>query len=51
VDFPEAAKAVNDYPIAALAKAPNPAAAAAFVAYIESPEAKQVLTAAGFQTP
>ncbi|MER7668494.1 molybdate ABC transporter substrate-binding protein [Kitasatospora sp. NPDC096128] len=51
VDFPEAAKAVNDYPIAALAKAPNKDGAAAFVAYAQSPEAKQVLTAAGFQAP
>ncbi|MEU4114474.1 molybdate ABC transporter substrate-binding protein [Kitasatospora sp. NPDC028055] len=51
VDFPEAAKAVNDYPIAALAKAPNKDGAAAFVAYVRSPEAKQVLTAAGFQAP
>ncbi|MFJ5116472.1 MULTISPECIES: molybdate ABC transporter substrate-binding protein [unclassified Kitasatospora] len=51
VDFPEADKAVNDYPIAALAKAPNKDGAAAFVAYIESPEATQVLTAAGFQAP
>ncbi|MET8623921.1 molybdate ABC transporter substrate-binding protein [Kitasatospora sp. NPDC004669] len=51
VDFPEADKAVNDYPIAALAKAPNKDGAAAFVAYIQSPEAKQALTAAGFQAP
>ncbi|MFI8081237.1 molybdate ABC transporter substrate-binding protein [Kitasatospora sp. NPDC086009] len=51
VDFPEAARAVNDYPIAALAKAPNKDGAAAFVAYIQSPEAQQVLTAAGFQAP
>ncbi|MFJ3789986.1 molybdate ABC transporter substrate-binding protein [Kitasatospora sp. NPDC090091] len=51
VDFPEAAKAVNDYPIAALAKAPNKDGAAAFVAYIGSAEAQQVLTAAGFQAP
>ncbi|PBC76753.1 molybdate transport system substrate-binding protein [Streptomyces sp. TLI_235] len=51
VEFPEAAKAVNDYPIAALAKAPNAAAAAAFVAYIQSAEATRALTAAGFQTP
>ncbi|KJK60045.1 molybdate ABC transporter substrate-binding protein [Saccharothrix sp. ST-888] len=51
VDFPEAAKAVNDYPIAALAKAPNTNGAAAFVAYIQSAEARQVLTAAGFQAP
>ncbi|GAA1387399.1 molybdate ABC transporter substrate-binding protein [Kitasatospora putterlickiae] len=51
VDFPEAAQAVNDYPIAALAKAPNKGGAAAFVTYVQSPEARQVLTAAGFQTP
>ncbi|MFG2905587.1 molybdate ABC transporter substrate-binding protein [Kitasatospora sp. NPDC048286] len=51
VDFPEADKAVNDYPIAALAKAPNKNGAAAFVAYVRSPEARQVLTAAGFQAP
>ncbi|MDH6575287.1 molybdate ABC transporter substrate-binding protein [Kitasatospora sp. MAP5-34] len=51
VDFPEAAKAVNDYPIAALTKAPNSAGAAAFTAYILSPEGRQVLTAAGFQAP
>ncbi|MFH8380520.1 molybdate ABC transporter substrate-binding protein [Kitasatospora sp. NPDC018058] len=51
VDFPEADKAVNDYPIAALAKAPNKDGAAAFVAYVQSPEAKQALTAAGFQAP
>ncbi|MEU8510110.1 molybdate ABC transporter substrate-binding protein [Kitasatospora sp. NPDC048722] len=51
VDFPEAAKAVNDYPIATLAKAPNKDGAAAFVAYVQSSEGKQVLTAAGFQTP
>ncbi|MEE1787524.1 molybdate ABC transporter substrate-binding protein [Streptomyces sp. SP17BM10] len=51
VDFPEAAKAVNDYPIATLAKAPNKDGAAAFVAYVQSPEGKLALTTAGFQTP
>jgi len=51
VDFPEAAQAVNDYPIAALAKAPNTDGAAAFVAYVKSADAKRVLTEAGFQTP
>ncbi|MFI6152698.1 molybdate ABC transporter substrate-binding protein [Kitasatospora sp. NPDC051170] len=51
VDFPEAAKAVNDYPVATLAKAPNKDGAAAFLAYVTSPEARQVLTAAGFQAP
>ncbi|BFV56152.1 molybdate ABC transporter substrate-binding protein [Kitasatospora sp. CMC57] len=51
VDFPEAAKAVNDYPIAALTKAPNADGAAAFTAYVRSADARRVLTAAGFQTP
>ncbi|MFI6443971.1 molybdate ABC transporter substrate-binding protein [Kitasatospora sp. NPDC050543] len=51
VDFPEAEKAVNNYPIAALAKAPNSAGAEAFVAYIRSAEAKQVFAEAGFKTP
>ncbi|WP_405020092.1 molybdate ABC transporter substrate-binding protein [Kitasatospora sp. NBC_00070] len=51
VDFPEAAKAVNDYPIAALTKAPNADGAAAFAAYIQSADARRVLTAAGFQAP
>lgn len=51
IDFPESAKAVNAYPIAPLAKAPNAAAAAAFVDYIKSAQAKQVFAAAGFETP
>lgn len=51
VDFPEADKAVNDYPIVALAKAPNKDGAAAFVGYVQSAHAKQLLTAAGFQAP
>ncbi|WP_280669428.1 MULTISPECIES: molybdate ABC transporter substrate-binding protein [unclassified Kitasatospora] len=51
VDFPEAAKAVNEYPIADLAKAPNAAGAAAFIAYVESAQGQQVLAAAGFKAP
>ncbi|WP_035796178.1 molybdate ABC transporter substrate-binding protein [Kitasatospora mediocidica] len=51
VNFPEAAKAINDYPIAEVAKAPNAAGAAAFIAFVESTEGMQVLTAAGFQAP
>lgn len=51
VDFPEAAKAVNDYPIADLAKAPNADGAKAFVAFVESADGTQVLTTAGFQAP
>lgn len=49
IEFAEAADAVNDYPIAALNDAANTGAAAAWVAFILSPAAQQVLTAAGFQ--
>ncbi|MFC0004907.1 molybdate ABC transporter substrate-binding protein [Micromonospora siamensis] len=51
VEFPESARAVNDYPIVALKGAGNPAGAAAFVAYVRSPAGRAVLTAAGFQPP
>ncbi|AXI81695.1 molybdate ABC transporter substrate-binding protein [Peterkaempfera bronchialis] len=51
IDFPESAKAINDYPIAPLAKAPNSAAAKAFVELVESAEGRRVLTEAGFQAP
>jgi molybdate transport system substrate-binding protein len=51
LDFPEAAKAINDYPIVVLKDAPNPNAAAAFVALVQSPEGKKVLSDAGFQLP
>ncbi|MFJ8041861.1 molybdate ABC transporter substrate-binding protein [Kitasatospora sp. NPDC096147] len=51
VDFPEAAQAVNDYPIAALTKAPNADGAAAFTAYVQSADARRLLTEAGFQAP
>jgi molybdate transport system substrate-binding protein len=51
VDFPEATKAVNDYPIAALAKAPHGAAGKAFVDYVLSPQGHDALQKAGFDTP
>jgi molybdate transport system substrate-binding protein len=51
LEFPEAAKAVNDYPLVVLKKAPNEAAAKAFVAFVSSAHGKQVLSAAGFDTP
>ena len=51
IDFPESGKVVNTYPIAPLAKAPNAAAATAFVDYIHSEYAKKVFTDAGFDTP
>ncbi|GAB3873967.1 molybdate ABC transporter substrate-binding protein [Kibdelosporangium lantanae] len=49
VDFPEAAQAVNDYPIIALPKATNAAGAKAFVDYVLSDKGKAVLTKAGFE--
>jgi molybdate transport system substrate-binding protein len=51
VEFPESAEAINQYPIAALKGAPNPAGAAAFVAYVQTDPAQRVLAAAGFQKP
>ena len=51
IPFPEADQAVNDYPIAGCAKAPNPAGAQAFVDYVLSDKGKAVLTEAGFVTP
>ncbi|WP_250033185.1 molybdate ABC transporter substrate-binding protein [Paractinoplanes maris] len=49
VEFPESAGAINDYPIVTLKSAPNPAAAAAFVAFVRSGPELKVLTDAGFQ--
>ncbi|WP_427888129.1 molybdate ABC transporter substrate-binding protein [Kribbella sp. GL6] len=51
IEFPEASKAVNEYPIATLTKAPNPNGAKAFVDYVLSDKGKAVLTAAGFDAP
>ncbi|GAA1972723.1 molybdate ABC transporter substrate-binding protein [Kitasatospora viridis] len=51
VNFPEAASAINNYPIAPLAHGPNPAGAQAFVALVESPAGQKVLTDAGFKKP
>jgi molybdate transport system substrate-binding protein len=51
VNFPESARAVNDYPIALLKNAPNPKAAKAFVALVRSPEGQKVLSEAGFLKP
>ena len=49
---PEGADAVvNRYPIAALADAPNPAAAAAFVDFVLSADGQKILADAGFRAP
>ena len=51
VEFPESAKAINDYPIVALKDARNTAGARAFIAYVLSPDGTRILTDAGFQVP
>ncbi|WP_445186204.1 molybdate ABC transporter substrate-binding protein [Pseudonocardia sp. Cha107L01] len=51
VDFPEAAKAPNQYPIAVLKNAPNADLAAKFVALVRGADGQQVLKNAGFGTP
>ena len=51
MEFAEADKAVNDYPIAVCAKAPNATGAKAFVDYVLSDKGRAVLSAAGFDGP
>ncbi|WP_436499119.1 molybdate ABC transporter substrate-binding protein [Actinokineospora sp. HUAS TT18] len=51
IAFPEADKAVNDYPIAPLTKAPNATAAKAFVEFVLSDKGKTTFTEAGFDSP
>ena len=49
--IPAEIDASTEYPIAALTKAANAAAAAAFVAYVQSAAGQAVLAAAGFEKP
>jgi molybdate transport system substrate-binding protein len=49
--FSESFQAINEYPIAALTDAPNPAAAQAFVDLVLSDPGQQVLRDAGFLEP
>ncbi|WP_218038626.1 molybdate ABC transporter substrate-binding protein [Acrocarpospora pleiomorpha] len=51
IPFPEADQAINDYPIAALTKAPALDLAKQFVDLVLSQQGKDVLTKAGFQSP
>jgi molybdate transport system substrate-binding protein len=51
LDLPEAADAVNDYPIVALAESRNAATAAAFRDFVLSAAGRSVLVAAGFDAP
>ncbi|MGW4440671.1 molybdate ABC transporter substrate-binding protein [Streptomyces sp. NPDC004596] len=51
VEFPESAKAVNDYPITLLKNSGNAPAAKAFIALVRSAEGRRVLGEAGFLQP
>jgi molybdate transport system substrate-binding protein len=51
IDFPEAAEAVNDYPIATVVDSRNRDAATAFVERVLSEQGQQVLADAGFDRP
>ena len=51
VEFPESAKAINDYPIALLKDSKNATTAKAFIALVQSAEGQKVLTSAGFLKP
>ncbi|MEV0198807.1 molybdate ABC transporter substrate-binding protein [Nonomuraea sp. NPDC050691] len=51
IAFPEADKAINDYPIATLSKAPAGDLAEQFVDLVLSARGKDVLTKAGFEAP
>jgi molybdate transport system substrate-binding protein len=51
IDFPEAAKAINDYPIVTLSKAPQSSLAGQFVQLVLSTQGRTTLTRAGFESP
>jgi molybdate transport system substrate-binding protein len=51
VDFPDASKALNQYPIAVLKNAPHADLADRFVALVRGPDGQRVLKNAGFGTP
>ena len=51
IEFPEAAKAVNDYPIVEVAKAPNSALAEEFIGLVLGERGRAVLARAGFEAP
>jgi molybdate transport system substrate-binding protein len=51
IAFPEADEAINDYPVATLAKAPAGDLARRFVDLVLSQQGKDLLTKAGFEAP
>ncbi len=51
IDIPDELNVLAEYPIAALSSAPNPDAAAAFVAFVLSEEGQAILAEYGFGAP
>jgi molybdate transport system substrate-binding protein len=51
VNFPEAAGAVNVYPVGVLKKAPKPTLAQKFVALVTSDAGQKILAQSGFAKP
>lgn len=51
IEIPDALDPVTEYLIAVVADAPNPTGAGDFVAFVLSPEGRQILTAHGFTAP
>ncbi len=51
IEFPEARKAINDYPIAVLRDAPQRSLARQFVEYVRSSTGRTALARAGFELP
>jgi molybdate transport system substrate-binding protein len=51
IEFPEAEREINSYPICTLKAAPNPEAAQAFVDLVQSAAGQRALTDAGFRAP
>jgi len=51
VEIPDAQNAIAEYPAATLKTSENAEAAAAFVAWLSTPEAQKILQDAGFQKP
>ena len=51
VNFPEAASAINTYPIVVVKTGKNQVAGQEFLNYVVSPAGQQILQAAGFQQP
>ncbi|MBT2388747.1 molybdate ABC transporter substrate-binding protein [Streptomyces sp. ISL-1] len=51
IEIPDAQNAIAEYPAAALKHSKNAEAAAAFVAWLSTPEAQKILQDAGFQKP